>query len=190
MYPDALWRVKTNQKELYLTFDDGPTPGITETILELLEQYNAKATFFCLGSKVKNSPYLFNSILDSGHSVGNHSYSHPKGRKTKNKNFFHDINKALEIINSTLLRPPYGSLKLSQYYVLKKNFRIVFWDIITYDFFPDINAEKCFKIIKKYTKPGSIIVFHDNEKACATMLPALEKTLNYFSNEGYTFRKL
>lgn len=189
-YPDALWRVKTNKKALYLTFDDGPTPGITEKILRLLTQFDAKATFFCLGSNAENNIDLFDAIKKSGHSIGNHSYAHPKGRKTKNTNYFYDIDKSNKIIGSNLFRPPYGSLKLNQYKYLKKYYKIVFWDIMAYDFHPKVDADKCFQITKRFAKPGSIIVFHDNEKASETMLPALEKTLEYFSSEGFVFKNL
>ncbi|MBX7182541.1 MAG: polysaccharide deacetylase family protein [Bacteroidia bacterium] len=187
---DALYRMETNQKTVYLTFDDGPTPGVSDLALDLLKTYQAKASFFCLGKNVEAFPELFQRMLNEGHSVGNHSYSHPDGWKTPNKDYFHDVAQAEKVINSGLFRPPYGKLSPFQYLQLKKRFRVVLWDTLSLDYDQNLEPEFCWDIVRKNTRNGSIVVFHDSLKAAPRMLPVLEKTLNWLSKEGYRMQAI
>lgn len=187
---DALYRMETNQKTVYLTFDDGPTPGVSDLALDLLKTYQAKASFFCLGKNVEANPGLFQRMLNEGHSVGNHSFSHPDGWKTPNKDYFHDVAQAEKVINSGLFRPPYGKLSPFQYLQLKKRFKVVLWDTLSLDYDQNLEPEFCWDIVRKNTRNGSIVVFHDSLKAAPRMLPVLEKTLNWLSNEGYRMQAI
>lgn len=171
---------------LYLTFDDGPTHGVTDKVLELLDQYNAKATFFCLGKNIVEQAELFQNTKQLGHTVANHSYSHPNGWKTSTRNYLEDIKKAQKFFNNSLFRPPYGKISPRQYWLVKKEFKIVFWNILSRDYKVNYSAEKCFKYVVK-AQSGDIIVFHDSLKAKERMLPCLEMTLKYFSEKGFVF---
>ncbi len=189
-FPSVLWKEKGTTKKLFLTFDDGPTPYITEKVLQLLNQYNAKATFFCLGSRVKLYPLLYNQILEQGHAVGNHTFNHLKGLKTNNKVYFNDIEKASESIESKLFRPPYGKMKWSQYNELKKRFKIVLWDIIPGDFIENNTTERIIENILENISSGAIIVLHDSDKCAEKMLKVLPFILNELSKKGYYFESL
>jgi peptidoglycan/xylan/chitin deacetylase (PgdA/CDA1 family) len=181
----AIYRIGSDQKQVFLTFDDGPIPGVTDMALDLLSQFEAKATFFCLGKNVEANPELFRRIQAEGHSIGNHSYSHPDGWKTANKDYFSDIEKAEKVISSKLFRPPYGKLTPIQYHLLKKKFTIVLWDTLSLDYNQELDAEFCWNTVKNNTRAGSIIVFHDSIKAAPRMLPALKKTLEWLKGEGF-----
>ena len=175
---------------VYLTFDDGPTPDITENVLEILDKYDTKATFFCLGRNVEKYPELYNKIISKGHIAGNHTYSHLKGWNTKNREYYNDIELAKTYIHSELFRPPYGQIKRSQLKYLRNLYKIIMWDIMSWDFDRDIPKEKCLSIVNENTKPGSIIVFHDSIKASKNMLYALPKTIEHFQEEGWKFEGL
>ncbi len=150
-FPSVLWKVKTDEKIVYLTFDDGPTPLVTAEVLNLLENHKAKATFFCIGSRVESFPLVYQSILEKGHTIGNHTHNHLKGLKTSNKVYFNDVEKASEFVNSNLFRPPYGKMKWRQYLELKKRYKIVLWDIIPGDFVASNSVEDIVNnIIKKF----------------------------------------
>ena len=187
-YPKAIFdfydKKISNQKVIYLTFDDGPIPGVTEKILDILETYNAKATFFCIGENVKKKPKLYQTIIDKGHAVGNHSMNHINGFKTSKKKYIEDVLKAKKFINSNLFRPPYGKYTPKQHKALKKlGFQTVFWSYLTYDFDSSLKSEK--RIINTISncKNGSILVFHDNLKDLTTILKNL-------SMESYTFLEI
>ncbi len=184
---DFLWNFDRGEKNLYITFDDGPTPQITEETLDLLKEFNARATFFCLGKNVEENQLLYARILQEGHQVGNHSTTHPDGWKTCTFGYVKDVLKAQQKIQSNLFRPPYGHITFSQASLLKKKFKIVMWDVISGDFDPTVTEESCFQNVRKAALNGSIIVFHDNAKVGRKMLPALRKTLQYFSEAGYSF---
>jgi len=188
--PKALHRLDSEKKQVFITFDDGPTPGVSDKALDLLDHYQAKATFFCLGQNAEKHPELFNKIQTAGHTIGNHSFSHPDGWKTNNKAYFLDIEKAEKTISSQLFRPPYGKLTLSQYHHLKKKFTLVLWDTLSLDYNQNVDAGFCWEIIKKNTRPGSIIVFHDSIKAAPRMIPVLEKTLKWLSESGFEMKAL
>lgn len=190
LYPSLLWDISTDKKEIFLTFDDGPNPEITPWVLDCLKKYNAKATFFCVGENVCKYPDTQKKILEEGHSVGNHTYNHLKGWETNNNVYFQNIQKAKEYINSNLFRPPYGRIGPLQIKSIKKEYSIIMWSVLTYDFDNNISPEKCYKNSIELTKKGSIVVFHDSLKASKNLKYALPKFLAHFSNKGFTFSKL
>lgn len=192
LYPGAIWDFSyKKEKTIYLTFDDGPNPEITDLILNLLQKYNAPSTFFCLGTQVKSHPDIYQRILDAGHSVGNHSMTHPNGWWSRNKTYYKDVYKAEELIDSKLFRPPYGRVGWNQYRALKKHgFQTIFWTVVSYDFDPEFRAEKFVKKMKKLSKPGAIFVFHDNPKAQKILETELEQLLKFWANEGYRFKSI
>ncbi|HEY8404080.1 MAG TPA: polysaccharide deacetylase family protein [Flavobacteriales bacterium] len=187
---DLLWKVDTHEPVLYLTFDDGPTPGVTEDVLQVLHQYQAKATFFCLGKNVEAHPELFAQIKAAGHTIGNHSYNHPDGWKTSAIAYAKNALRAQQFIQSVYYRPPYGRISRAQSSLLKKRFKIVMYHIISGDFDPSITKEKCLDNVLHYAEKGSIIVFHDSIKASAHVHYALRGTLEHFSKLGYRFEAL
>ena len=189
-FPSLLWSKKRDKKILYLTFDDGPYNMLSPFILDELKKYKAKATFFYLGSKAEKYPQLIKRCKDENHKIGNHTYSHPNGWKTKNSRYYQDIEKANKLLNSNLLRPPYGRIKPSQINHLKKYYKIIMWDILSWDFDKKTSPEECYNNIIKNTKSGSIIVLHENEKSAKTVKEVLPKILSYFSSQGFKFEKL
>lgn len=184
---DLVWNIATKEKVVYLTFDDGPTPGVTEQVLGLLKQYKAKATFFCLGEQVAQNPDLFNLLKEELHAIGNHSWSHPNGWKTSDATYFEDVEKAAQLISSSLFRPPYGKASKAQVKELKKHYKIIMWDVLSGDFDASNTPQQCFVNVRDNTAPGSIVVFHDSIKAKENMLYALEETLKYFGEREFRF---
>jgi len=189
-YKELIWNIPTKEKVLYLTFDDGPIPGVTEWVLDELKKYNAKATFFCIGENVKKHPEIFQKILGDEHAVGNHSYNHLKGWSTKNEEYFKNIEKCSELVNSKLFRPPYGRIKKSQIKHLEKDYKIVMWSVLTWDFLKNLDQPYALKTIVKTTRRGDIIVFHDSIKSEKNLKYLLPQYLKYFSEKGFEFRKL
>jgi peptidoglycan-N-acetylglucosamine deacetylase len=185
LYPDAIFRVKTNDRILYLSFDDGPDTESTPLLLDILKKHNVKATFFCTGERAEKFPELINEILSAGHIIGNHTYSHADGWKSGTSEYINDVTNASSFISSSLFRPPYGHLKYSQYRILKKSYKIVFWDLMPYDFDIRFGKEKALDILKKKIRPGSIIVLHD--KPTSMSLKLLEEFINYAIEAGYSF---
>ena len=181
------WRFPHSEKQVYLTFDDGPTPIITEKTLAILEKFQAKATFFCIGKNVALHPDLFEKIQQAGHHVGNHTYQHLDGWKTGYLQYIRNTLQAKEIIASQLFRPPYGHISRTQTKALKKHFEIVMWDVLSGDFDAKISVEKCVEKVLKSIQPGSIVVFHDSMKASPIMLQALPIILTQLQTEGYQF---
>jgi peptidoglycan-N-acetylglucosamine deacetylase len=190
IYPDVIWDKRETGKKLYLTFDDGPTPVITEQILDILDKYQAKATFFCLGRNVERHPEIYQKILNRGHQTGNHTYSHLKGWETRNKEYFQDIELAGVYINSLLFRPPYGRIKRAQIKYLKKKYQLVLWDVMSHDYQKLWSKERCLKAVMNYSREGSIIVFHDSEKAAEKVFYILQNILDYYTRKGYIFESL
>jgi peptidoglycan/xylan/chitin deacetylase (PgdA/CDA1 family) len=187
---DLLWHVETAQREVYFTFDDGPTPGVTEATLDLLKQYNAKATFFCLGKNTEANPELFSRIALEGHAIGNHTYDHPDGWKTSQITYLRSVLRAKQTISSKLFRPPYGRIMPAQVSALKNHFQLVMWDVLSADFDNANSPQQCYENVVNNATPGSIVVFHDSMKASTNMLYALERSLDYLSRDGYIFRAL
>lgn len=193
IFKNYTWRFFTNKKEIYLTFDDGPTPKITDWTLDLLKKYNAKATFFCIGKNVINEPIIYKRILKEQHQIGNHTHNHKKGSKTGLKTYINNILEAEKHLENPLklFRPPYGKIKLKQAKKIKSlGYKIIMWDVLSADFDTAISQEKCLKNVLKNTKKGSIIVFHDSIKASKNLQYVLPKVLDYFSKKGYTFKAI
>lgn len=174
---------------IYLTFDDGPTPGVTNEILAILKKYHAKATFFCLGKNIISNPELFNELKNNGHTVANHSFSHFNGWKTKTSDYLNDVEKASVFFDNNLFRPPYGRVTPYQYFLLRKKYKVVFWNKLSKDYDLTYNSQKCFNRVKKAGN-NDIIVFHDSIKAQPRVIGCLENTLNYFSNMDFQFKAL
>ena len=192
-YPSLVWKIDTVLKELYLTFDDGPHKTITPFVLDTLKQFDAKGTFFCIGKNVDGNKEVYNRIIEEGHSVGNHTQNHLNGWKTSNYYYIKNIAVAGERIKSVLFRPPYGRIKKSQIKSLQipdSELKIIMWSVLSGDFDTEITGEKCLKNVLRHSKQGSIIVFHDSEKAFNRLQYALPKTLEHFSKLGYQFKSL
>ena len=190
LYPKAVWKIETPFPVLYLTFDDGPIPGLTEWVLDTLKHYEIKATFFCVGENITKNQSVFNRIVKEGHSVGNHTFNHIKGFKTRTADYLENTDKCELLTNSKLFRPPYGQLKKSQYRnLLLKGYRIIMWDVISYDY-EKIKPETCLKNVTKNVKNGSIILFHDNIKAEDKIKYTLPKTIEHFLKLNYKFAAL
>ncbi|MDL2262401.1 polysaccharide deacetylase family protein [Bacteroidales bacterium OttesenSCG-928-I21] len=183
-------RLKKDQKILYLSFDDGPTPIITEKVLDILNKYEAKASFFCLGKNAEKHPEIMKLIKKFGHTIGNHGYSHQNAFKVSGKKWINDIFKPSPVSESKYFRPPYGNLLPWEYTKIKNKYQLVLWDVMTYDFREGFASEKVINIAKNKIRNGSIIVFHDSIKAEKNMLPTLEFTLEYFSKKNYRFENL
>ncbi len=207
LFNEYIWSFsfkKTPKKVIHLTFDDGPTPEITDWTLDLLKKHNAKATFFCIGKNIDAHPKLFNRIVSEGHAIGNHTYNHLNGWKTNNTDYIKNIEKTeksiqqylkntkLKTQNSKLLfRPPYGKIKNKQAkLLLKKGYSIIMWNVLSGDFDQTISPKKCTKNVLKNTQNGSIIVFHDSVKASKNIKYALPKVLGYFDKKGYSFKHI
>ncbi len=190
IFPSLEWNIKTHEKIIYLTFDDGPIPEVTPWVLQQLKGYDAKATFFCVGENVKKHPEIFAQVKSENHQLGHHTFSHLNGWKTKNESYFSDVEKGNAVCPSPLFRPPYGKLKRKQIQVLKKLYRIIMWDVLSYDFDKNCSPEKCFQNVLKHATNGSIIVFHDSLKAEQNLRYALPKVLDYFSKKGYRFEAI
>jgi peptidoglycan/xylan/chitin deacetylase (PgdA/CDA1 family) len=186
-YPEAVWRLSKTEKSVYLTFDDGPIPEVTPWVLDLLNQHGIKATFFCVGENVSRYPEIFKQIINEGHKVGNHSYHHVRGRDLSLEEYLNDVQEARELIHSNLFRPPYGSLSIQQYNKLKKLYKIVFWDVLTEDYNNKLTPNECLENVRKYSRNGSVIVFHDSLKASERLLQFLPSAIQYLKEEGYNF---
>jgi peptidoglycan/xylan/chitin deacetylase (PgdA/CDA1 family) len=185
--------VNEHANSIYLTFDDGPHATITDFVLDELKKYDAKATFFCIGKNVQEHRILYQRILNEGHSVGNHTQNHINGWKSENENYFHDIATASEHIQSKMFRPPYGRITPSQAKGLEKRFpnmKIIMWDVLSGDFDMALSKENCLENVLHSTKPGSIIVFHDSEKAWERLSFALPIFLKHCSQKGWQMKKL
>lgn len=187
LYPQLTWHKSRDKRILYLTFDDGPIPNVTPSILKILKEHKIKATFFCVGENIIKYPEIFDQIVEDGHVVGNHTYHHLKGWETPKDNYLLDIDKCQKLTKSNLFRPPYGRATRSQYSELKKSYKIVMWDIMSGDFDLSISPEKCLSNVLKYSRNGSIIVFHDNIKAEPRVLYALPRAIEHWLKEGYQF---
>ncbi len=188
IFPSLIWEIKTDERVIYLTFDDGPTPDVTPWVLELLNQYNAKATFFCVGRNIEENPSIVNDIKEQGHVIGNHTYSHLNGWKSGTKSYVFDIEKFNRVFASKLFRPPYGRLKPSQYSILNTQYKIVMWDVLCGDFDAGISKKRCLTNIIKNARCGSIVILHDRKKSEKKLKFVLPEILEYYTNLGYKFK--
>ena len=195
LFFNQVWNIPNTDNTVYLTFDDGPTPEITEKILEILEKHQIKATFFCIGDNVRKYPEIVQKIISKHHSVGNHTYSHLKGWKTNTKTYLSNteaceikLNSLFKIYNSKLFRPPYGKITPWQSYKLRKlGYKIIMWDVLSKDYDPTISVEKCLENVISNTEQGSIIVFHDSIKAEKNLKYALPKAIQVLKDKGFVF---
>ncbi len=190
IYKGVLWRKDPSVKKVYLTFDDGPIPEVTPWVLDVLDTYGIKATFFCVGENVMRYPEIYREILHRGHRTGNHTYNHVRGLFRNSEQYLANIELARQCIDSTLFRPPHGDMKWSQLRKLRENYQVVQWDVISRDYNPDLQPEEVLEIVKRYVRNGSIIVFHDSIKAERNMRYAMPKAIEYLKERGFEFGTL
>lgn len=205
-YPALTWNKSRSEKIVYLTFDDGPIPNVTDFVLKTLRAFNAKATFFCIGDNIQKHPDVFNRVKNDGHAIGNHTFNHLKGWKTDNDTYLQNTIKCQKLTQTNLFRPPYGRIKKSQVRSLKSLFldpasdlklnasdqelQIVMWDVLSGDFDINLAPDKCYQNVIKHAENGSIIVFHDSIKAFDRLEYTLPRVLKYFVERGFTFATL
>lgn len=212
IYSSAVWRIPTKEKKIFLTFDDGPIPEVTPWVLAMLKQFNAKATFFCIGANIEKYPEIFQQIISEGHSVGNHTHNHLNGWEVLTKEYLDNVSKCDSLLSSyqssgighpsnshrlpitdsrlRLFRPPYGKMRRSQYLILNAQYSVVMWDVLSGDFDERLSEEKCLKNVLTKIREGSIVVFHDSIKAKEKLFYVLPKALETLSAGGYLFEKL
>jgi peptidoglycan-N-acetylglucosamine deacetylase len=195
MFPKGLeWSMPaTTQPTVYITFDDGPHPTATPFALQQLEKHDAKATFFCVGDNVTKHPSVYKELLSHGHKTANHTFNHLNGWKTDNDTYLQNIEKARQYIDSELFRPPYGIIRSAQVKQMKQKYpdmKIIMWDILSGDFDRDITPQKCLDNVLKYIQPGSIVLFHDSEKAWERMSYALPLVLEHCSKQGWKMKAI
>jgi peptidoglycan/xylan/chitin deacetylase (PgdA/CDA1 family) len=195
-YPTLTWRMPSHEKALYLTFDDGPVPGPTEFVLETLRHYKAKATFFCIGENIRKNPEVFKKVVSHGHALGNHTYNHLNGWRTRTEDYGNNVGRCQEEMAANggrsggkLFRPPYGRISRQQIRLLSA-YNIIMWDVLSVDYNKNLSGEKCLKNSIDATRSGSIIVFHDSYKAERNLTFALPRFIEHFSNDGFTFRSI
>ena len=189
-FPGALWRIPTDEKCVYLTFDDGPIPQVTPWVLDTLAGYGVKATFFCTGDNAARNKDIFDSIIAQGHRVGNHTMNHIQGIKVDTPRYLANIERADEHIHSPLFRPPHGFMRPSQLAAIKDKYTTVMWDVVTRDYSRKLNGEQVLNNVKRYVRNGSIIVFHDSIKAEKNMRYAMPRAIEWLLENGYSFRTL
>ncbi len=199
-FSSYIWDLHSeNEKKLYLTFDDGPIPEITEFVLDQLQKYNAKATFFCIGDNIKKHPHIFDKIISRNHGIGNHTMNHAKAWKWDLEPFLKNVTDCQKLIqehydnHSTLklFRPPYGQISYSKFKALEKlDYKIVLWDVLSKDWDKNTTPKQCFQNVIRNTESGSVIVFHDSIKASKNILSVLPQVLDYFTKKGFTFEKI
>ena len=195
IFPSYVWNMPKNEKNIYLSFDDGPHPEITLFVLEELEKYKAEASFFCVGHNVALYPNVYKKILENGHVVGNHTYNHPNGWETSTKEYLEDVAAASKHIETNLFRPPYGRIKSQQAKGLKKamnneNTRVIMWDVLSLDFDTSFSPQQCLRNVMKNSANGSIVVFHDSEKAFTNLRYSFPEAIKQLAEQGYQFKKL
>jgi peptidoglycan/xylan/chitin deacetylase (PgdA/CDA1 family) len=196
LFSGYIWDIPNEQNKIYLTFDDGPTPEITDWVLQLLKKYGATATFFCIGKNILDNPEIFKRIISDGHSIGNHTHNHLNGWKTPTASYLQNFDMCAETIskitsntsNTKIFRPPYGKIKRSQAKAIKaRGYKIIMWDVLSADFDQSITQEKCLDNALSNLKPGSVIVFHDSIKAYKNLQYVLPKTLEFIDQQHYKY---
>jgi len=196
IFPGYTWSIATKNKEIYLTFDDGPVPDVTEWVLSVLDSFDIKSTFFLVGENIERHPSIFKKIIADGHSVGNHTYHHLKGWGATTQSYLEDVEKCSQIIEAntgsvpTLFRPPHGRIKPLQAKALRNDYQLIMWNTLTVDYDRGLAKERCLHNSIKATQPGSIVVFHDSVKAEKNLKYVLPKYIEHFLSEGYSFKAL
>jgi peptidoglycan-N-acetylglucosamine deacetylase len=187
VYPGARWRMKTSEKKIYLTFDDGPVPGVTPAALSVLKEAGVRATFFCVGDNIVKHPEIFAQVKAGGHALGNHTFRHTDGWQTPSRAYLRDVQACAEVLDTKLFRPPYGRMRRSQFNAIKRKYEVIMWDVLTCDFDPALTKEEVLEIALTLSREGSIVVFHDSEKAKEKMLWALPRYIEEMQRRGFTF---
>lgn len=190
LFPKIVWNFSEKEQKVFLTFDDGPSTNVTDSILTILEQEKVRATFFCIGKNVKKNPELADKILKKGHSIGNHSMTHVNGWRTRKNSYLRNINDASEYINSNLFRPPFGRFNLYSLDQILKKYKLVMWDVLSGDFDEKTEEKAVINNVIKNVANGSIIVFHDNNKSKEKTLSALVKTIKKLKEKGFSFEAI
>lgn len=197
LFSNYVWDIPNHENKVYLTFDDGPIPEITEWTLNKLSEYNAKATFFCIGDNIRKYPEIFKKVIYEGHSIGNHTFNHLNGWKTSTTDYINNTRNCEsffcneELQTRKLFRPPFGKIKPSQSKKLRKlGYKIIMWDVISYDFDKTISKETCLENVLKNIQPGSVIVFHDSIKAFPNLEFVLPRTLKFLEEKGFVCSKI
>lgn len=191
LFPEAIWRIKKHkEKTIYLTFDDGPVPEVTPWVLDVLDHYGIKATFFMVGDNVARNPELYAEVKRRGHSYGNHTMHHLQGRQVTSYRYMHDITEANDLIGSSLFRPPHGLMRWKQARAIKDRYNIVMYDLVTRDYSKKLNPEQVFANVKRYARNGSIVVFHDSLKAEKNMKAVLPRAIEWLLARGYVFKPI
>lgn len=188
LFPGVTWRIPARQKCVYLTFDDGPIPEVTPWVLDQLDHFGIKATFFMVGDNVRKHPDIFKMVVERGHRIGNHTFNHIQGLRYLTKNYLANVEKAAGYIPSNLFRPPHGHMRLPQSLRLRRQYRVVMWDVVTRDYSPKLNPDQVFENVRRYARNGSIIVFHDSLKAERNMRVAMPRAIQWLLDQGYEFK--
>lgn len=188
LYPRALWRMDKKEKAVYLTFDDGPIPRVTPWVLDLLDHYGIKATFFMVGDNVRKHPEEFRMVVERGHRIGNHTFNHIRGFEYSNQGYLANTDKANAYLQTDLFRPPHGFMGWGQYRTLRSKYRIVMWDLVTRDYSKRLNGKQVLAKVKKYVRNGSIITFHDSIKSEENIKYALPRAIEWLKEQGYEFK--
>lgn len=195
LYPRAFWRMDSSERAVYLTFDDGPIPEVTPWVLDILDQYGVKATFFMVGDNIRKHPEVFHEVVRRGHCVGNHTFHHISGHIHGDFHFKNDVDecqaiieKEMGLVSSPVFRPPHGWMKVNQYRYVAKRYRIVMWDLVTRDYSTRLNADDVLANVKRYARPGSIITFHDSLKSQEKIRTALPAAIEWLKEQGYSFK--
>lgn len=188
LYPHAHWRMNTSEKAVYLTFDDGPIPEVTPWVLNVLDKYQIKATFFMVGDNVRKHPDEYKMVVERGHRIGNHTFNHLKGFEEGSERYIANIDKADCYLSTDLFRPPHGIMRMKQYRMLSKRYRIIMWDLVTRDYNSKLNGEQVLRKVRKYARNGSIITFHDSLRSVDNLRYALPRAIEWLQGEGYEFK--
>ena len=189
LYPSAIWRMDKDERAVYLTFDDGPIPRVTPWVLDVLDRYGVKATFFMVGDNIRKHPDEFRMVVERGHRIGNHTFNHIRGLSYDINSYLENTDKACRMMmNTNLFRPPHGYMSPKQYAELKKRYKIIMWDLVTRDYNRKFNGEQILQKVKKYVRNGSIITFHDSLKSEENIIYALPKAIEWLMEQGYEFK--
>ena len=188
LYPRAYWRMNASERAVYLTFDDGPIPEVTPWVLDVLDRYKIKATFFMVGDNVRKHPEEFKMVVERGHRIGNHTYNHLKGVEQRTQHYMGNIEKANSYLATDLFRPPHGLMRPGQYRALSERYRIIMWDLVTRDYNSKLTGEQVLGKVKRYVRPGSIITFHDSLRSVDNLHYALPRAIEWLLAEGYEFK--